>query len=120
AGIILVDASGAVTIISGGVNTNAGGDSQDAITDSITAASFIVNRKDKLPLIARSVGADTYVRAVFRDRAGNTVLEINDILHKNTNVNALVESGEYNIQFYDQTGNVLNLKKQFPEYVIVK
>lgn len=120
AGSVIVEEEGIVIMTTGNSTVELDSNNQKDVSEASSNFTFTINRKNKLPVLARSLGADTYVTVKIRNRSGEVVLEIKDVLHKNTDVNALLERGEYNIKFYDQTGNILNLKKEFPEYVLIK
>ena len=56
----------------------------------------------------------------MKDGSGKEVLSIEDILHKHTDLNTLLERGDYVVTFYDENGKVIPLPEEFKTTVRIK
>lgn len=84
------------------------------------AYTYIVNGKDKLPKLMRLYGEDTILTLVAYDLEDNELLRIEDVYHKNTNLNELLGAGEYKLLFYDDNGTLLTPSQEVGEILILK
>lgn len=82
--------------------------------------AWVVNGANKLPKLKRLLGSNDIVKCVMKDSAGKEVLSIEDILHKHTDLNELLEQGVYQVTFYDEKGKVIALPEEFKTTVRIK
>jgi hypothetical protein len=82
--------------------------------------AWFINGQNKLPKLIRILGGDQVVNAVFTTPDGTVVLTVEDALHKHTNVNELIASGQYVLTFYDVNGNKVDVQREIPEYIRIK
>ncbi len=71
--------------------------------------AWLVNGKDKLPKLRKLVAGHDPVKAVFKSSAGTEVLTIEDIIHKHSDLNKLLDRGEYVVTFYDENGKEIDI-----------
>ncbi len=84
------------------------------------APAWIVNGANKLPKLKRVLGGHPFVKVVVINSAGKTVSEIEDVLNKHTDLNELLERGEYALKFYDNDGTEILLPEEFRSMVRIK
>lgn len=84
------------------------------------APAWMVNGNNKMPKLKRILGDQDYVKAVFTDLKGNTILEVEDILNKHSDLNEALERGEYKVTFYDKSGQVIEIPEEFSDSVRIK
>jgi hypothetical protein len=82
--------------------------------------AWMVNGKDKMPKLTRLVAPHQVVRVVIRDLAGKQVAEVRDVLHANTNLNALLAAGSYRVEFFDPDGKAITLTQEVGEVLRIK
>lgn len=81
---------------------------------------WVVNGTNKLPKLKRVLSGHDVVKAVVTNDKGEIVATIEDVLHVFTDLNALLERGEYGMQFYDADGSLIPLPEEFNSAVRVK
>ncbi|MCA9356318.1 hypothetical protein KC852_02240 [Candidatus Nomurabacteria bacterium] len=67
-------------------------------------AAFIVNGKDKSDTLIQNLGY-TYIKLTVKDESGNIVMEVEDVLSKNTDLDKILKPGKYELVFSDKNGN---------------
>lgn len=82
--------------------------------------SYMVNGKNKLPKLKRLYGEDTVLTMVAYDLAGNELLRIEDVYRTTTNLNELLDPGEYKFDFYDESGKLLVPSQEVDDVVTLK
>lgn len=81
---------------------------------------WVVNGANKLPKLKRVLAGHDIVKAVVTDSKGNVVVEIADVLNSFTDLNALLDRGEYGMKFYDADGTLIPLPEEFNSAVRIK
>jgi len=81
---------------------------------------WVVNGTNKLPKLKRVLAGHDTVKAVVTDGKGNIVVEIPDVLNHFTDLNELLDRGEYSMKFYDADGKVIPLPEEFNSAVRIK
>lgn len=84
------------------------------------APAWVVNGTNKLPKLNRVLDGYDVVKCVIADSKGKEVLVIEDVLHKHSDLNALLERGDYSITFYDEKGKKIKLPEEFKSMVRIK
>ncbi|MFZ1633261.1 MAG: hypothetical protein WAT43_05250 [Chitinophagales bacterium] len=84
------------------------------------APAWVVNGTNKLPKLERIMRGHDTVKAVVLDGSGKVLLEIEDVLNKHTDLNELLERGEYAMKFYDADGTEIPLPEEFNSSVRIK
>ena len=119
AGKFLVDDAFAVTID----NSKAAKEANDSLSANYidpNAPAWIVNGTNKLPKLKRVLSGNSVVKVVVINSGGKTVFEIEDVLNKHTDLNELLERGEYALKFYDEDGTEILLPEEFRSMVRIK
>lgn len=80
--------------------------------------AWFVNGINKLPKLKRLLGSAAIAKAVITSRDGEVVLEVEDVLTKHTDLNEKLESGQYNVKFYDEKGDIINA--EMPQNINIK
>ncbi len=119
AGKFIVDESLAVTID----NSKPAKDANDSLSANYidpNAPAWIVNGANKLPKLKRVLSGHEVVKVTIKDAKGNIVSQIEDVLNKHTDLNELLERGEYALNFYDEGGAEILLPEEFRSMVRIK
>ena len=119
AGKFIVDESLAVTID----NSKPAKDANDSLSANYidpNAPAWIVNGANKLPKLKRVLSGHEVVKVTIKDAKGNIVSQIEDVLNKHTDLNELLERGEYALNFYDESGAEILLPEEFRSMVRIK
>lgn len=80
--------------------------------------AWFVNGNNKLPKLTRLLGSTAVAKAVITSRDGEVVLVVEDVLNKHTDLNEKLESGQYNVKFYDENENIIN--PEIPQNINIK
>jgi len=115
AGKIEVDSSLQVKVINDKTTTTKPGKTIDP-----NQPAWVVNGANKLPKLKRLLDPHEVVKCVMKDGSGKEVLSIEDILHKHTDLNTLLERGDYVVTFYDENGKVIPLPEEFKTTLRIK
>jgi len=119
AGKFIVDEALAVTVD----NSKLAKDANDSLSANYidpNAPAWIVNGANKLPKLKKVLSGHEVVKVTVKDAKGNTVSEIEDVLNKHTDLNELLERGEYALNFYDESGKQILLPEEFRSMVRIK
>ena len=84
------------------------------------APAWVVNGTNKLPKLKRVLSGHSTVKVVVTDGSGKVVTEIEDVLNKHTDLNELLDRGEYGMKFYDEEGKEIPLPEEFNSAVRIK
>jgi hypothetical protein len=82
--------------------------------------AWIVNGMNKMPKLQRLLGTTENVRAVVRDTQGKEITEIQDVFHKHTDLNQLVGTGAYRLEFFDAASQRIKLTQEVGDTVHLK
>jgi hypothetical protein len=82
--------------------------------------ALIINGKSKFAKLERLLATTEPVRLVVFDMAGKQLLTIDDVFHKHTELNTLLEPGEYRLHFLGRDGQRLKMTMDVPDVVTLK
>jgi hypothetical protein len=88
--------------------------------NSSKSQAWIVNGKDKMHKMRRLLGENEKVTAVIYDLNGKELHKIEDVLYTYTDLNAMLDRGEYVLKFFRANGSQIAVEKGIPEVVRIK
>ncbi|MEZ5013890.1 MAG: SGNH/GDSL hydrolase family protein [Chitinophagales bacterium] len=83
--------------------------------EDMNMPAWLLNGNNKIQKLNRLMGGEGTVKAVITDMSGKTLLELTDILNKHTDLNALLEPGDYIMHFYRANGSEITLPEGMKE-----
>ncbi len=82
--------------------------------------ALLINGKSKFAKLERLLATTEPVRLVAFDMSGKQILEIEDVFRKRTELNSLLGSGEFRLQFLSKDGQRIKMTMDVPDVVKLK
>ena len=101
-------------------NTTSASSSKPGKVIDPNAPAWVVNGTNKLPKLKRVLNGHSNVKVVITDSKGKVVAEVADVLNQHTDLNELLERGEYGMQFFDVDSTAIPLPEEFNSAVRIK
>jgi hypothetical protein len=82
--------------------------------------AWIINGMNKMPKLERLLATTDGVRVIVRKLDGKVAAEVSDVFGRHTDLNQLVGTGEYRLEFYAKDGKRIALTKEVGEVLRLK
>ncbi len=82
--------------------------------------AWIVNGNNKMPKLERLLATTENVRVVVLGLDGEQIAEIKDVFHQHTDLNKVVGSGQFRLEFYDKDGKPIKKTMEVGEILRLK